>query len=148
MRNCVLFQMMWDKTLNEKRHPTLQCFCPKKTQKEDAMDSLPQIGARNYTPHLYQTRLHSCKRIRESHWEVWKVLSYYHVKRSSLYRWLKRYDELGEDGLKDRSHKPKTPHPSTICPKAAYKAKCFHDQAEFVKLRRWCQLRVASGVRS
>ena len=62
------------------------------------MDSLPQPGARNYTPHLYQTRLHSCKRIRESHWEVWKVLSYYHVKRSSLYRWLKRYDELGENG--------------------------------------------------
>ena len=93
------------------------------------MDSLPQPGARNYTPHLYQTRLHSCKRIRESHWEVWKVLSYYHVKRSSLYRWLRRFDELGEDGLRDRSHKPKTPHPSTICPKAAYKVKCFHDQA-------------------
>ena len=93
------------------------------------MDSLPQPGARNYTPHLYQTRLHSCKRIRESHWEVWKVLSYYHVKRSSLYRWLRRFDEFGEDGLRDRSHKPKTPHPSTISPKAAYKVKCFHDQA-------------------
>ena len=95
------------------------------------MDSLPQPGARNYTPHLYQTRLHSCKRIRESHWEVWKALSYYHVKRSSLYRWLRRFDELGEDGLRDRSHKPKTPHPSTICPKA----KCFHDQVEFARLR-------------
>ena len=93
------------------------------------MDSLPQPGARNYTPHLYQTRLHSCKRIRESHWEVWKVLSYYHVKRSSLYRWLRRFDEFGEEGLRDRSHKPKTPHPSTISPKAAYKVKCFHDQA-------------------
>ena len=98
------------------------------------MDSLPQPGARNYTPHLYQTRLHSCKRIRESHWEVWKVLSYYHVKRSSLYRWLRRFDELGEDGLRDRSHKPKTPHPSTISPKAAYKVKCFHDQVAFAKL--------------
>ena len=100
------------------------------------MDSLPQPGARNYTPHLYQTRLHSCKRIRESHWEVWKVLSYYHVKRSSLYRWLRRFDELGENGLRDHSHKPKTPHPPTIRPKAAYKAKCFRDLVEFVKLRR------------
>ena len=99
------------------------------------MDSLPQTGARNYTPHLYQTRLHGRERIRESHWEVRKVLSYYHVKRSSLYRWLKRYDELGEDGLKDRSHKPKTPHPSTICPKAAYKVKCLHDQVDFAKFR-------------
>ena len=80
------------------------------------MDSLPQQPGRNYTPHLYQTRLHSCKRIRESHWEVWKVLSYYHVKRSSLYRWLRRFDELGENGLRDHSHKPKTPHPSTISP--------------------------------
>ncbi len=56
------------------------------------MDSLPQPGARNYTPHLYQTRLHSCKRIRESHWEVRKVLSYYRVKRSSVYRLLKLFN--------------------------------------------------------
>ena len=100
------------------------------------MDSLPQAEARNYTPHLYQTRLHSCKRIRESHWEAWKALSHCRVKRPSLYRWLKRFDEFGEDGLRGSSRKPKTTHPSTICPKAAYKAKCFHDQIEFVKFRR------------
>ena len=55
------------------------------------MDSLTQKPTRNYTPHSYETRLHSCKRIRESKWKVWKVLPYYHVKRSSLYRWLRRY---------------------------------------------------------
>ena len=99
------------------------------------MDSLPQQPGRNYTPHLIETRLHSCKRIRESGWPMRKVLSYYRVKRPSLYRWLRRFDELGEDSLRDRSRKPKAPHPSTICPKAAYKAKYFHDQIEFAKLR-------------
>ena len=110
-------------------------FLSRNTKKEDAMDSLPQHGERNYLPHLYETRLHSCRRIRESNWPMRKVLSYYHVRRSSVYRWLRRFDELGEDGLRDRSHKPKTPHPSTICPKAACKVKCFHDQAELAKLR-------------
>jgi len=105
-------------------------FLSRNTKKEDAMDSLPQHGERNYLPHLYETRLHSCRRIRESNWPMRKVLSYYHVKRPSVYRWLRRFDELGEDGLRDRSHKPKTPHPSTICPKAAYKVKCFLDQSK------------------
>ena len=93
------------------------------------MDSLPQPQARNYTPHLFDTRLHSCRRIRESGWPMRKVLSYYHVKRSSLYRWLRRFDELGEEGLRDRSHRPKSQHPSAISKKAAYKIKCFFGQS-------------------
>ena len=94
------------------------------------MDSLTQPRERNHTPHLFETQLHSCKRIRESNWPMRKVLSYYHVKRPSVYRWLRRFDELGEDGLRDRSHKPKSPHPSRIPGKAAYKIKRFHDQAK------------------
>jgi transposase len=78
-------------------------FLSRNTKKEDAMDSLPQHGERNYLPHLYETRLHSCRRIRESNWPMRKVLSYYHVKRPSVYRWLKRYDELGEDDLINHS---------------------------------------------
>ena len=80
-------------------------FLSRNTKKEDAMDSLPQHGERNYLPHLYETRLHSCRRIRESNWPMRKVLSYYHVKRPSVYRWLRRFDELGEEGLRDRSYK-------------------------------------------
>ena len=94
------------------------------------MDSLPQKRERNYTPHLYETRLMSCRRVRESKWGIRRVLSYYHIKRPSLYRWLKRFDKLGEEGLRDRSHKPKSPHPSAISRKAAYKIKCFHDQSK------------------
>ena len=94
------------------------------------MDSLPQPRERNYLPHLYETRLHSCRRIRESGWPMRKVLSYYHVKRPTVYRWLKRFDEFGDEGLRDLPHKPKSRHPSTISRKAAYKIKCFHDQAK------------------
>lgn len=122
-------------------------FLSRNTKKEDAMDSLPQTRERNYTPHLYETRLHACKRIRESGWPVRKVLSYYHVKRPSLYRWLKRFDELGEIGLRDLSHKPKSPHPSAISKKAAYKIKCFHDQSgrnNWSSVDVWCKV-VSSG---
>ena len=94
------------------------------------MDSLAQKPARNYTPHSYETRLQSCKRIRESKWKVWKVLSYYHVKRSSLYRWLRRYEEFGEEGLRDRSHKPKNPHPSKVPDAVVRMISVLHGQAK------------------
>lgn len=67
------------------------------------MDSLQQPRERNYLSHLYETRVHNCKRIRESNWPMRKVLSYSRVKRPSVYRWLRRFDEFGEDGLRDRS---------------------------------------------
>lgn len=35
----------------------------------------------------------------------------YKVSRSSIYRWMKRYDGTWQ-GLKDRSHRPKS-HPTT-----------------------------------
>lgn len=100
-----------------------------KKTKEDAMDSLPQKPGRNYTPHLFETRKNCCKRRRESGWPIGKILSYYHVRRSSLYRWLKRYDGLGEQGLRDLSHKPKSDHPKKTPKKTAYKIKCLRDQA-------------------
>jgi hypothetical protein len=33
---------------------------------------------------------------------------YYGISRQSFYVWKRRYDELGETGLIDRSHRPKT----------------------------------------
>ena len=39
---------------------------------------------------------------------------YYGITRQSFYVWKRRYDELGEDGLKDRSRRPKT------CPNATH----------------------------
>ena len=55
------------------------------------------------------TRVNCCKRVSESGWPVAKVLSYYHVRRSSLYRWLKRYDALGKEGLRDIPRTPEMP---------------------------------------
>ena len=68
---------------------------------------------RNYIPIDLNTRFHACKRKNESHWKTSKVCSFYHVKRSSLFRWLKKFDG-SEDSLKDESHKPKSPHPRTL----------------------------------
>lgn len=94
------------------------------------MDSLAQTKGRNYTPHLLATRVNCCKRVRESGWPLAKVLSYYHVRRSSLYRWLKRYDALGEEGLRDAPHTPKSDHPRKTPKNTAYKIKCLRNQAK------------------
>lgn len=84
-------------------------FSTTETEEERCMDSLPQIPERNYRPHTYETRLHCCKRVRESRWPIRKVAQYYHVKKPSLYRWLKRYDQRGEGALRDLPHRPITP---------------------------------------
>ena len=118
----------------------MQCFCPRTTQKEDAMDSLPQPGARNWTPRLCQTRLHSRERIRESHWEAWKALSHCRVKRLSLCRWFKRYDGLGEDGLREQGTRWMKRYNST--PRMALGLRT-PDQVEFAELR---DLMITTGV--
>lgn len=68
---------------------------------------------RNYIPIDIQTRLHACKRRVISKWPMRKILSFYHVKRSSLYRWLGRYDGTDES-LLDHSHRPKSDHPNKL----------------------------------
>lgn len=100
------------------------------TEEERCMDSLPQIPERNYRPHTYETRLHCCKRVRESRWPIRKVAQYYHVKKPSLYRWLKRYDQRGEGALRDLPHRPKSPHPASIPKGTAYKIKCLFNKSK------------------
>lgn len=68
---------------------------------------------RNYIPIDLETRFHACKRVKESHWKISKVCSFYHVKRSSLFRWLKKFDG-SKESLIDKSHKPLSPHPRTL----------------------------------
>lgn len=77
-------------------------------------DIIEQNGGdvRNYVPIDLDTRYHACLRRKQSGWKVRRVLSYYHVKRSSLYRWLKRFDGTRES-LADGSHRPNTPHPNS-----------------------------------
>ena len=85
--------------------------------------------ARNYSPYDLETRLHSVKRVLESGWSIRKALAYYKVKRTSFWRWRKRYD--GTDGsLADRSHRPHSDHPKKTSKETAYKVKCLRDQAK------------------
>lgn len=79
---------------------------------------------RNYLPHDLETRLHSVRRVVESGWSIKKALSYYKVKRTSFWRWRKRYDGTAAS-LADRSHKPKSDHPRKTPEKTARKIECL-----------------------
>lgn len=68
---------------------------------------------RNYIPIDIETRLHACLRRTVSDWPIRKIISFYHIKRSSLYRWLKRFDGT-KDSLMDHSHKPLSDHPNKL----------------------------------
>lgn len=76
------------------------------------MDILTQ-HQRNYIPIGLQTRFHACKRVKESHWKIAKVCSFYHIKRSSLFRWLEKFDGSKESSI-DKTHKPLSPHQRTL----------------------------------
>ena len=68
---------------------------------------------RNYLPVDINTKYHACLRRVKSLWPIKKIMSFYHVKRQSLYRWLKVFDGSIES-LYEKSHRSKTKHPSSI----------------------------------
>ena len=61
---------------------------------------------RNYLPIDIETKYQCCLRRKKSKRSIRKILSYYHVKRSSLFRWLKLFDGTKES-LFEKSHRPK-----------------------------------------
>lgn len=78
--------------------------------KGDAMDIIACGRQRNYLPYDLETRLHSVRRVVESGWSIRKALSYYKIKRTTFWRWRKRYDGAKES-LMDKSHRPHSEHP-------------------------------------
>ncbi|MDD5108217.1 MAG: IS481 family transposase [Candidatus Omnitrophica bacterium] len=40
----------------------------------------------------------------------------YRTSRTTVYRWIKRFNHEGNNGLLDQSHKPKSPHPKALKP--------------------------------
>jgi len=68
---------------------------------------------RNYFPQDIETRFHACKRYVDLGWPIKKIVSFYHVKRPSFYRWMKRFDGTKES-LIDKSHRPLTDHPNKL----------------------------------
>ncbi|WP_435029496.1 DDE-type integrase/transposase/recombinase [Levyella massiliensis] len=63
-----------------------------------------------YLPHTLETRFRAVKTYRLG-WSVKFVVRRYKISKASLMRWNRRYDGT-IDSLRDRSHRPKTPHPN------------------------------------
>lgn len=68
---------------------------------------------RNFIPIDLKTRYQACLRRKESKWKIKKICNFYHVKKPSLFRWLEKFDGTIES-LRDKTHKPLTPHPRTL----------------------------------
>lgn len=63
-----------------------------------------------YLPHTLETRYHAVKTYRNGA-SVRFICRRYKVSKASLMRWNKRFDGT-KDSLKDKSHRPLTPHPT------------------------------------
>ena len=72
-------------------------------------------------PHDRKTRLHAVRRAVESGWPRKKACGHCHVSRSTLWRWVRRYDGT-EESLLPQSHRPKPGHPAKKGPGFARKA--------------------------
>lgn len=64
-----------------------------------------------YLPHDLNTKYYSVKLYRQTH-SVNHVCRRYHISKSSLMRWNKKFDG-SKESLIDKSHKPLTPHPNS-----------------------------------
>jgi transposase len=65
---------------------------------------------KRYCPHEITTKIKSVELYRKTK-DISFVCRRYHISKSSLMRWNKRYDGTRES-LAEKSHRPKTPHPN------------------------------------
>lgn len=73
------------------------------------MTSITQNNVR-YLPHELKTRLHAVETYRNGN-SIEYVCRKYHISRTSLWRWNKKYNGTPES-LMDGSHRPKSKHPN------------------------------------
>jgi len=52
----------------------------------------------------------------KEHVKIAVIARKYRTSRTTVYRWLKRFNCQGNSGLLDQSHKPKSPHPKALKP--------------------------------
>lgn len=74
-------------------------------------------------------RLAVIRHVEEVSGNVAQTCRYYGITRTTFYRWLRRYQELGEAGLADRSRRPHhCPHetPTEIVGKIIYLRQHYH----------------------
>jgi transposase InsO family protein len=112
------------------------------------MDIISENAARNYLPLDLETRLHCCRRRKESGWPIRKICSYYHVRRPSLFRWLRRYD--GTPGsLEDGSHRPHSRCPFALSREVDYKIRCLFNKSRengMSSVEIWVKLNSMAGL--
>lgn len=53
----------------------------------------------------------------KEHIPITHIARKYRTSRTTVYRWIWRYELHGKQGLLDMSNRPKTPHPNTLSPK-------------------------------
>lgn len=69
---------------------------------------------KRYLPHSFLTKKHSVLLYRSTH-DINFVCRRYHISKSSLMRWNRKYDG-SDESLYDKSHKPHILHPSSHTP--------------------------------
>ena len=72
------------------------------------MNTIPHL--QRYLPHKLETKFYATKLYR-SGCSISFVCRRYHISKSSLMRWNKKFDGTKES-LVDKSHRPKSPHPN------------------------------------
>ena len=75
-------------------------------------NSISQKGnkSKRYLPHELKTRIYAVEMYRKSG-DIEYVCRKYHISRTSLWRWNKRYNGKKES-LEDKSHRPLSKHPT------------------------------------
>ncbi|MBQ9872020.1 MAG: helix-turn-helix domain-containing protein [Eubacterium sp.] len=73
-----------------------------------AINTIPH--SQRYLPHEITTLFHAV-RLYRSGYSIRYICRKYHISKSSLMRWNKRFDGSGES-LVSRSHRPHSPHPN------------------------------------
>ncbi len=91
--------------------------------------------SQRYLPHTLDTKYHAVKLYRSGH-SVSFVCRRYHISKSSLMRWNKRFDGTRQS-LTDGSHKPRSPHPNAHTDEEIKWIKDYHRRTPSISL---CEL--------
>ena len=108
------------------------------------MDSITH--SKRYLPHELSTRIHAVKLYRAEK-DVSFVCRRYHISKSSLMRWNRRYDGT-ETSLADRSHRPHRAHPNAHTEEELQQIRDLHRRDPHISASEmYGKLRTAHGYR-
>ena len=100
--------------------------------------------SQRYLPHEFHTKYHAVKLYRTGV-GVSFVCRRYHISKSSLMRWNKKYDG-SKESLLDKSHRPLSPHPNAHSPQELKWIKDYHRRNPHISVcELYGKLRTAKG---